>query len=320
MVHYPLSVTEGEGVELSKKYKVGKTYPVFILTDYIGDVITRWTGFTDSNRFIKQLDTALSNQRTIFLRIEQYNKRPYRDNVIFLARYYNETAEYHKSLKYWKHAKELDFNETLDYNFEIFLNSANAAWNDKIPINDAFAAADTILYVGKSGVQNTRKVIQMLTSLARKKNVTHRLGKYLQWGQKIMAGTKDKRSREIQTDFTADYALYIRKDTSEAIQIKQTSLGESWKTNPDSYYKYGKWCLVRLIDMANAEKYMRKAANKATSGKFKASVLRTLAEICDARGKTAEAIEIMNLCIENDSDDDRYDIYLNSLLDKQSSR
>ncbi len=316
MVHFPLNVTEGEGIELSDKYLVGKTYPVFILADSAGKVITRWTGFTNAERFIRFLDKALSDLTTIEERTVRFNNRPYRDDAILLARYSNEIREYKQAVGYFQKAKKLDYNSIIDYNFEIFVNSANAAWNDEMAMAEVYPVADTVLFSPNSGAQNVRKMVQMLTNLARKKEATANLGKYLMGGIKALAGLKDSRSSEARIDFKADYSLYAKHDTTEALAIKQNSLGNNWQNDPERFYKYSKWCLARLIDLDKAEHYVRLASKRASSGEFRASVLQTLAKICDARGNTAEAVGIMQKCLEEAPDDVRYSEYLDGLIDK----
>ena len=145
-MHVSFNVKEGEGPDLSKEYKVGHTYPVFILTNSGGDIIYRWTGYTGARNFISSIDKSLSNLTTIKKRIRDFNSKPTQAAAVMLARYFTDTGEHLDAIRFYRRAEELKRNPPADYSYDIFSNSANAAWKDMMPFDEALSAADSILY------------------------------------------------------------------------------------------------------------------------------------------------------------------------------
>jgi tetratricopeptide (TPR) repeat protein len=147
---------------------------------------------------------------------------------------------------------------------------------------------------------------QILSRLARKKEQTDRIGKYLMAG--IDAASKSSNSRDAKNlvVLRADYALYAEKDTLRAIEIKKEALDPQWKRKPDEFYGFAKWCAERKINLREADFYASEAVKLAYEGEFKAKVLSTLASIRYAQGLTDEAIDLIERAIEQDPEKESY--------------
>ncbi len=146
----------------------------------------------------------------------------------------------------------------------------------------------------------------MISRLSRKFKNTHALDKYLEAGLQASNSSRDKKLQESHDLLLAEQFLQIRGDTAEAVRIKKTSMGGGWKNNRDKFYAYAKWCLERKINLEEAETFTRRAIDLVYPGIYRARVLNTLAEICSARGKRTEAIQVTRLAIEQQPENPFY--------------
>lgn len=315
VVHIIFDVNEGEGIELSENYNVGIYYPVFVLTNSKGEVIYQWFGYNkDEKSFIHMLNTAMADLTTIKDRIATQSKSPTVRNATFLAKYYADTGNNLKAVDYYRQAQEI--NPRLNYRMQIFKNMAEAAWDDKIAFDAVLPVADSVLNYKKSVPYNSVEVAKLVTRLARMKNETYQIEKYLRTGIDAAKSDTSQKMVNAKNDLRADFTLHIDGDTAKAISMKKTAMGQGWENNRDVFYNFSKWCLERKINLEEAEIYARKAVNMVYPGKYRARVLKTVAEICDARGKTDEAIKIINLAIDEEPDNDLYVNLLEEYLAK----
>ncbi len=305
VIHFSLNVLK-EGKELGEHYHAGPYYPLFVLTNSNGDVIYRWEGYTTSGRFIGSLKTGLADLVTINERVQRNKDNPNNRDIKFLTKYYTDIGEYMESNKYYEMANKMGGKFSRDYTFLIFQNYADAIWNGKLPFDSIFNSANKVINNKRTLKDSIRKLAMMIANLARRKERTNNIGKYLQAGIDATANNKSAKTTEYHYLIKADYELYISDDTLNAINQKQISLGDGWKKDPAKYYSFGKWCFDRRINLTEAEKYVRSACPKANEGAFRAKHLSLLAEICYARGNTTEAIKQINLAIENDPENESY--------------
>lgn len=298
VVHPTINVAFSDGHELSKKYKVGYTYPVFILADKDGNPIDRWTGYFGARHFIGTLEKALKDLTIISERKKRAQTEPNIEDVQLLAKYYEQTAEYLEAVNYYQELDKLQPEPRIDIKYSIFTNYANACWNGLIPPDSVLSAADDVLTMGSDN--HTVKIARTLTNLAARANLKGRIEKYIDAGLDALSGDKSEKSQDDYRYLLADRALYVELDTTKAISIIKKNLGDNWQSNPDKYYKLARICQKRNINLEEAEKYARKAASLASGGVFRAGIFNTLAEICAARGNFAEAAKAAEKAIEED--------------------
>jgi tetratricopeptide (TPR) repeat protein len=298
VVHLPLNVNEDEGVALAKEYAVGTTYPVFVLTDSAGTEINRWIGYTGgSTVLIRTLNWALQDLTPIVNREARCKSNPSQKEALFLAGYFSKSGKYDKSVGYYRRAIGLGGGKGYDYAYEIFSNAANAVWNEMFPFDSVYPAADAVLTSKMNRKDNIVKVAQLMTRLSRKFDHYNGLEKYYQAAIDISTG--DKATQQL---LKADYALCISNDTATATAIKKNTMGPGWENERDKFYEYAQWCLERRIHLDEAEMYARKAINLVYPGMYRARVLGTVAEICEARGDLDGAIEAAQLAINEEPD------------------
>jgi tetratricopeptide (TPR) repeat protein len=299
VVYLKLNPLIGEGTPLSETYRVGIYYPVFILTNSEGHAIARWTGFTGTERFVGSFDQALSDLATVEERVSRCKIGPTVKDVLFLANFYNDAREYLKARDYYRELRRLQ-GPQLDLSYRLFQITAEAVWNDLLPFDSLIAAADEVLAKREENSRNLGQMAQIMANVARRTGHTDRIEPYLMAGIEATSRRTDETGIDLRRDLLADYALHALNDTAEALSVKKKALGERWESDPERYFRFGEWCYQRNINLAAAEEYVRRATEKASGDKFQATHLRLLAEICYARGKVDEAIELANQALALD--------------------
>lgn len=316
IVHYTVNFKSEQGKKLEARYQVGIYFPVFYLLNHAGDIIQRWTGYTTAGRFIGQLNSALGDLTTINEKEARFKAQPSVEDALFLARYYTDTWDYLKANEYYGEARKIRGNDPAVFSYDIFQNCANAAWQDSISFDQVLPAADSVLTFRSTSKADLVKVAQIMARLGRKLNETDRIGKYIQAAIDITSNSKSSKDIEDNTLLKSEYALYVDKDTTEAIRLKKTTLPEGWESNPEQFYGYAKWCLEHNIDLENARMLTLKATGMASPGEFRGKVYNTLAQICDALKDYQEAVQYMRLAIKDDPHDPYYPDHLTELEKK----
>ena len=319
VVHYHCNVKEGDGVELAEKYDVGHTYPVFLLADSSGEPIARWTGFSSGDRLITNLSTKLKDLTTIAERETRLAAGGKLNDALHLAGYYADATRYAESVAAYRKAQEL-IGSRGDYSYQIFYQSANAAWNDMIPFSEMLSAADVALASAKVNRMNKFKVVELLARVARKFETTDVLAPYLERGIKLAGEGKDPKTREKLANFMADRALHVDGDINRAVLIKKEGYDAGWGGRPDLSFGFARWCLERKINLPEAEKYCRQAGAAIFDEKSKAQIYAKLGEILAAQGKYSAAVDALLIAVENHPSRDLYHTQLKEYNDSLEVR
>ncbi len=306
-MHLPLNVNEGEGETLSESYEVGTTYPVFIMANSSGKTIKRWIGYTGGAKvLVNTLDNALTDLTTVEERLTRFGTKPSFDDALFIAGYYSGIGENIKAVEYYRKSLELGKDSGFDYSYRIFENIANAVWKDELPFDEVIPAADAVLGMTRKNNKNIVDVARLMTRLADKTGHFDKLEKYLKAGIAASSKTNNKQLKSANVDLRADYALYISKDVQKAIDIKKSGMTPGWQDTRDMYYMFAKWCLIRKINLDEAERFASKTLTQVQPGRFSARAYSTLAEILEANKKIDQAKEAMRNAASHDSENDYY--------------
>jgi len=238
--------------------------------------------------------------------LTRFKFKPSFDDALFIAGYYSGIGENIKAVEYYRKSLELGKGNGFDYSYKIFENIANAVWKDELSFNEVIPAADAVLGMAKKNNKNIVDVARLMTRLADKTGSFDRLEKYLRAGIEASSGTNNKQLKNANVDLLADYALYIRKDISKAIEIKKAGMPAGWQDSRDLYYMFAKWCLIRKINLGEAEMFARKTLPQVQPGRFRARAYSTLAEILEANNKIDQAIEAIKNAASHDPDNEYY--------------
>ena len=297
--HLHLGVLQDEGTNLATTYRVGDSYPVFILTDSAGRTMSRWTGYTGVDRFIKSFNQAMSELITVDARVARCEASPTPKDALFLADYFTDTREYLTARQYVRLLQKL-YGGSLDFTYRLFTVVAEAVWSGLLPFDSLTVAADAVVAKKQMNVHNVGLMAQIMANVARKTGHTGKLESYLMAGVEATAMRTDQSGIDLHRDLLADYALHAMRDTTEALSVKKQALGAGWERDMAKCFQFGEWCFRRNINLTEAEHYVRLATDKATGDKFRATHLRMLADICHAEGKVQEAVKLADQALALD--------------------
>jgi tetratricopeptide (TPR) repeat protein len=95
-------------------------------------------------------------------------------------------------------------------------------------------------------------------------------------------------------------------DTIEASVHRKAAQPEGWTEDPARLNGVAWWCFEHNVNLEEAEAFARRGVDLAQPGREKAMILDTLAEICHKRGRTAEAVVLIQEAIREDGEDSYY--------------
>ncbi|HEX5132534.1 MAG TPA: hypothetical protein VFX92_08610, partial [Candidatus Krumholzibacteria bacterium] len=101
-----------------------------------------------------------------------------------------------------------------------------------------------------------------------------------------------------------DYAHYVQKDYATAARAKREQI--KFQPGPWSMNLYAWYCFEHRVCLAEAEEVAREGAAMDGPPAHLAMITDTLAELVHLRGETAEALELIERCIELDPANDYY--------------
>ncbi len=296
---FSANVTEKEGKSLARQYKAGQNFPVFLLLDKEGKVLNKWISYRSITFFLRTLRKNLIGTMTVDEKVSFYHESPTDELAFLLAKDFASHNKYSEAIKYFKEARKLKGNNKKDFSYAIFNNSAKAVLNNDIPFEQLLLAADEMVEF-TTNKKNIIKSIITLTGVAKEKNKTSMLGKYLEAGINASNNSQTPKDKGFAADFEADLALYIDLDIEKAIAIKKKYMGLGWRMDPKLYFPFANWCLDRKINLKAAEKYAREASVDATGGQFRGFVFNVIAELCYEQGKIDEATANIRKALNED--------------------
>ncbi len=194
----------------------------------------------------------------------------------------------------------------VDYAFEIFKNTAYGARTDMFTFDEVLQTAEAVLNFKNQDVWSTISVARTLSRLGRQKKQTDQIEKYLKAGLDASADSQDEDIKRAHKLIMVDYSLYVTGDTSRAVANKRETMPNGWEKDAGQLNSFAWWCFENKVNLEEAERLARQGVELAEPGKQKAMILDTLAEICNARGNTQEAIRLIKLAITEAPADEYY--------------
>ena len=304
------------GKELGEVYYIGKYLPLFILTDKNGDVIIRWDGYSNADKFAKKLNNSLKDQVTMKEREEKEpTERSVRD-VNILASYYEDVKEYKKAVHFWRTGLGMKEKYRSTYLMKLFENYANGCWNDVYPFDSVTTAIDVLFNEQDFNQGDLVKAVRMTSNVARKKNKTDEIEQYLLDGIDITKNSKNPKVNLYSYLFGADYALYIKKDTMVALKIRKKGfeIKDDYSGSTKNFYPFARYCYDRLINLEEAKQLLILVTKRVDDGTYKAKIYSLLAKIAEHFNNRKEALQYVDMAMQNDPDNDYYPEQYEELL------
>jgi tetratricopeptide (TPR) repeat protein len=304
VVLYRIDAEKGEGVEHSSEFEV-KGYPTFVALNNGGETFDRWIGYA-RDYFISTLKDALQDESPITAKMARFENSPNFDDALVLARYNRSLNKHADAVKYYSATQKLNQDPDTDYRYEIFTSTVDGARKDIFTFDDAVAAADAVLASGKADADEKYGIARRMTSLAGKEGNSKLAAPYLKAGIEALDGSEDPDDQSDYATLMADYSLIVTGDSAAAVDYKKKTMPDDWLEDASQLNNFAWWCFENNINLEEAEDLSRKSVKLSEPGRAKAMKLDTLAEICNARGKTSEAVEYTRIAVKEAPEDEYY--------------
>ncbi len=293
---------KGEGIELAKKYSI-KGYPTFVLANAEAETYYRWMGYTKELLFEK-LESGLSDLTTIDAKQKRFAEKPDAKTAVVLAEYSGSMGDYKTSNEYFYKARELD--DTKDYAYQIYSNQRRGMRDKLYSMDELMASADAALASGMTSDEEKYYVLYGMSGYAKDMPDNKKILAYLEQAKDLAEKILEDGPDRGATGIMINYAMIIEKDKNKAVNLKLSSMPEGWKDDAGMLNEFSWWCFENQVNLDEAEKLSRRGVKLAASGKEKAMILDTCAEILFLNGKTDEAIAMMELAIKEDPKSEYY--------------
>jgi tetratricopeptide (TPR) repeat protein len=284
---------KGAGIDLAKKYEV-RMYPTFALVNAGGEVTDRWAGYEGADPFMKTVDTALADRRTIAQKKEAFAKAPNLPLSLSLASYSEAVGANGDAVTYYREAMKLDAQLAGELRPKAFMAMFYGLRSQQFTPNDVVAAGQEIIADPGATPGDNLMVAGVLKRVA----PTETYVPVLQSALKATAGATDPDIVAGRQELEIDAALLIDKDADKALRLKRASMPDGWQEDPSALNDFAWWCCESDVNHAEAFDLAMKGANLASADGDKANILDTAAEIAFKRGDTKKAIELEEQAIQ----------------------
>jgi thioredoxin-related protein len=294
-VLYTVDAEKGEGIDVARAYQVAG-YPTFVLMNSDGEMMDCWMGFHKSEGFVESMEKALADPTTVADKLERFRENPTSADALKLGdlrQYQGMSAE---AVAYYQRAQELDGDADIDYDLRIFGAMARGSWGQLYSTGDVVQQADAVF-------ASSPEPSAMLEVLYSMKKISHKTEQPTLWHPYLKAtveaadGITDEKFAKKVAWHKPDYALHIEKDVEKAIQYRKDVMPEDWLQDANQLNNYAWWCFENNVNLEEADTMARRGIELAESGKEKANILDTLAEICNARDDCANAVEYIRMAV-----------------------
>jgi tetratricopeptide (TPR) repeat protein len=287
VILYRVDAEKGSGKDIAGEFKI-RAYPTFILLNKNGQIIDLWLGY--GGDFKSTLADARQDLSTIDEKKARYDAKPDLRSAIVLGRYSSAMGEYKEAVAYYTRAQALDKDSTQDYYYNIFENTAYGARKNLFTYDDAVKAGDAALASTSNKPWEAFAISNRMIGMAKSNDKPDDVAKYIKIG--LDATANDKGLEKMHSELQVEYALSVRNDTAQAVRYKRDSMPKDWQDDVNGLNEFAWWCFENNTNLVEAEKLADKAVTMAKSGREKANVLDTAAEIKFTLGKTKDAIEL----------------------------
>jgi tetratricopeptide (TPR) repeat protein len=297
-----IDAEKGDGVTLKEHYNI-KGYPTFILANKEGEAIARWWGY-QKEMFVEELDLGFTDMTTISEKEDRYKVKPDAKTARVLASYYNTQGEMKKATSFYEDAAKYDPDN--DYAYELFKIYMTGYRKKAYSLEEVKKVAENA--IGSENVKDEVKTGiygQMSNAMTVNPNDEQLLA-LLEQGYDHLSKHQETAQKWAKDGIRISHALYIEKNEKKAINLKKESLKEGWKDNPSDLNGFAWWCFENKINLEEADQFGRRGVKLAKSGREKAMILDTVAEIVNLNGSPEKAVDLMEQAIKEDPENGYY--------------
>ncbi len=306
MEFHAIDCEKGEGIDLAKQFKI-KGYPTYIVYTPDGKgKIDHWLGFDDGPGWSAYVEADIADPTVVADRTARFEAEPTARDAKVLARVSDAESRYADAANYFRTAQRLDPAAADELAFPLFDTILSGHKAGAFELADALSAADAVIERENADPAEAIFVQLMLSGLLKESADAELKTKYLKAAVRLSERSDDPQVLKYRPRILVDYALQVDGDKEKALGLKRDLLPEGWKDDAGELNGFAWWCFENNINLAEAEQLARRGVELAEPGRQKASILDTLAEICNARGLCGEAVRLAKLSVEEAPDNKYY--------------
>jgi tetratricopeptide (TPR) repeat protein len=293
---------KGEGLDIAKEYKL-QGFPTFVFADASGAVMDTWAGY-GKEFFLGRMAEAVADPTTVDQKRARFEKEPTASDAVKLARYHATRGEGPAAVSLYEEAAALDSES--DYAWELFETTFYGFREEQFEIADLKKRAENLFAVSGIEPSNLGYAVQMLNSAGRKVEDPQLAAPYLAPAIAALAASEDPAHARARASLEVEHAVLVEKDLDKAVRLKRATLPEGWMDDAGALNSFAWWCFENSVNLEEAEALGRRGVELAPAGPDRASILDTVAEICNARGNCDDAVELIQRAIEDHPDKEYY--------------
>ncbi len=306
MTYHHLDAEKGEGIELAKTFEV-KVFPTFILTDSRGVAMDRWVGYANPATFLTTLAEANTDPLTVDARRARFEKSPTAADAARLARITASQSKYQDAVELYARAQALDPTATGKYAFAKFEIHARGYFKGGVFGADAVnKSATAVLAAPDVTPEQQLEVASIMTGVGRRSKDSKLAVPFLKAAVAGTASSTDPTILDGRRSLLVDHALLVEANPAKALVYRREAMPAGWMENSDSLNDFAWWCFENKVNLEEAEALARKGVELASSGREKAMVLDTAAEICNLRGSCKDAVALIEQAVKEDPKSEHY--------------
>lgn len=294
-----IDVDTDHGKTVREQFKA-TGYPTFLLLDSNGETIDRWMGYGKPQAFIDQLAASSADMRTVAEKATAFEVEP----SLALAEVLGRTAEgegrFGDAVGYYKQAQTMDPDGAHAFNYAIFEATARGARTGAFMPGQIQEAARVVMEDPRRTLDEVADVAYVMSRVADVMGVPKLMQPYLEQAMTELKDSEDEGLQKRRTDMALLHAVKIEGDMDKALGIKRGAMPAGWQQDADQLNNFAWWCFENDTNLDEAMALATTAVDLAGDDAQKANILDTLAEICNARGDCAEAIDLMKQAIALD--------------------
>jgi len=216
--------------------------------------------------------------------------------------------KYTEAVHFYSGAQEIDPAAALAANIPIRLvrSHYHGIKSGEFTLDELATSAEAILQTENSEPHQVLEIADRLVRAARYVDDPSYASPYLVKALELTADESEPDIIERRSNLVPLYALIVEGDAAKAMETRKQLLPVDWENDPKQLNRMAWWCFENRVNLAKAEEFARKAVQKSQDETKKANCLDTLAEILNARGNAAAALETMEQAIALDPKNDYY--------------
>ncbi len=297
MVFYAIDCEKDDGPELAKKYAI-RGYPTYIVLNHDkSGKIDHWLGFEGAEEWGEKVEGDLADPIIIGERLTRYEDKPSARDADVLGRIRVAESEFAQAVDYYRSAQSLAPATADRYRYKIFGAVTDGVPGKAFTVDDAITAANDVIDADSPDPSEAIFVAFTMSRFLKEEEDPQLRWRYLQAAVRLSEGSDDKTVLKYRPDLLVDQALYVEKNADKAVSLKRANMPDDWKKDSGQLNKFAWWCYENNVSLKEAEELARLGVDLAEPGRQKASILDTLAEICNVRGSCEDAVELIKLAI-----------------------